>query len=256
MILYYSMSGNTEYVAKVAAEIIGEEAIDATCKIRIGERVLSSQNPFIIFAPVYYMNVPAEFLNYLKKCEFVGSNEAAIVLTATYSAGNAKGELCKILRSKGLKVGLTNVFYPPTSKILGLTYPNEERAKLLTERARKEVEHYATLFSKTLPIASVGSSLLGIIGTELGKFFQKNRSDKKFYVTDECDGCKICARICPRSNIVIENGKPTFGGNCNHCSGCINRCPKNAIQYGEKTLSRQRRKLVFTPDGSKEPFEE
>ena len=240
MILYYSLSGNTEYVAKIVAKTLNEDAIDLKEKMKNGENCFNSSTPFLIFSPVLYMNVPKELIEYLKDCYFNGSDQAVIVLTASYSAGNARGELIKILKGKGLKVVLTNVFYPPTSKILGLTYPkNSEKLK---ERATQEVEHYAVLFKNQQPIATVGPSLIGLIGTEIGKLLQKNRPDKKFNVDGKCDGCGECALKCPRGNIRIVDGKPVFSGNCNHCSACINACPTEALNYEKITIGRERRK--------------
>ena len=178
MILYYSLSGNTEYLAKKVANVLEEDAIDLREKMLNGENSFNSSTPFLIFSPVYYMNAPKELLDYLKGCYFSGSNQAALVLSASYSAGNARGDIIKILKEKGIKVVLTNVFYPPTSKILGLTYPkNSEKIK---ERATNEVEHYATLFKNEQPIVTVGPSLIGLIGTAIGKSLQKKRPDKKF----------------------------------------------------------------------------
>ena len=40
---------------------------------------------------------------------------------------------------------------------------------------------------------------------------------------------------CPLNNITMVEGKT-----CIHCSACINRCPKLAIEYGKKTIGKNR----------------
>jgi len=246
MILYYSNSGNTAFVAKTIAEVLGEDPKDIRENIKAGVKHVYSETPFIICAPVYRMNLPSELEDYINDLHFVGTRDVALVLTASFSAGNAKGRLVKSLRAKGLKVGLVNVFYPPTSNILGLTYPKQESAQKTFERMRAEVVHYAELFKKVQPIVGVGSSLFGVFGTLIGRALPKC-DDKKFFATDECISCGKCADTCHLNNIEIKDGKPCFLGNCDHCSACVNVCPKDALQYGKRTLGRERRRLEFVP---------
>ena len=44
----------------------------------------------------------------------------------------------------------------------------------------------------------------------------------------------------PLNNINMVDGKPVWGNTCIHCSACINRCPKLAIEYGKKTIGKNR----------------
>ena len=53
---------------------------------------------------------------------------------------------------------------------------------------------------------------------------------------DVCIGCGLCAKNCPEQAIRIQAGKPVWvKEKCAACLGCLHRCPKFAIQYGEKT---------------------
>jgi ferredoxin len=60
-------------------------------------------------------------------------------------------------------------------------------------------------------------------------------SDRSFLVDDKCNGCKICANICPATNILIINDKPNWQNHCESCLACINWCPKKAISGGIMT---------------------
>ncbi len=65
--------------------------------------------------------------------------------------------------------------------------------------------------------------------------------DKHFWVDGKCNNCGTCEKICGVGNIQINSeGKHIWGGNCQSCYGCIQWCPKSAIQYKEdsKTLAR------------------
>ena len=55
------------------------------------------------------------------------------------------------------------------------------------------------------------------------------KAHNTFVQTDDCIGCGICARICPRSNITLDNGRLTWGGNCEGCFACVQWCRRRAI---------------------------
>ncbi len=62
--------------------------------------------------------------------------------------------------------------------------------------------------------------------------------DSEFTVSEECNGCKICASVCPVDNIIMEMEKPAFQGNCQRCMGCIQHCPKSAFQIEKKAMNK------------------
>jgi ferredoxin/flavodoxin len=56
-------------------------------------------------------------------------------------------------------------------------------------------------------------------------------TDKSIGVDEKCNGCGICARVCPVGNIIIKNEKPEFQHRCEMCFACDEWCPTDSIHH-------------------------
>ena len=58
---------------------------------------------------------------------------------------------------------------------------------------------------------------------------------------EKCDGCGLCAKVCPDGIIGIRDGRPVWNSDsCTLCLACLHRCPKAAIDLGESTVGKRR----------------
>ena len=71
------------------------------------------------------------------------------------------------------------------------------------------------------------------------KTFQKTGQD--YAVNDNCNSCRICERVCPRKNISLVDGRPSWLDDCEMCFACLQWCPQKAIQYRGVTPSDGKR---------------
>jgi ferredoxin len=71
-------------------------------------------------------------------------------------------------------------------------------------------------------------------------FQQVRKMDKKFWTDEKCNNCGICSKVCPAANIKMIKGKPARLHRCEQCLACLQWCPEEAIQYGEKTARYER----------------
>jgi MinD superfamily P-loop ATPase len=64
--------------------------------------------------------------------------------------------------------------------------------------------------------------------------------DKNYRIDENCNGCGLCVKACQVENIVMENNKPVWQHHCEACYACLQWCPKESIQLGQKTVGRRR----------------
>lgn len=94
---------------------------------------------------------------------------------------------------------------------------------------------------KSMPLeqgSPVANFVLGLIYKLSVKGFPT--MDKSFWVTERCNNCGQCVRLCPRANISFAGDRLKWHGNCEMCLSCIQWCPREAIQYKKKTIDRKR----------------
>jgi ferredoxin len=71
--------------------------------------------------------------------------------------------------------------------------------------------------------------------------YKNGRKTKKFTVNENCIGCGLCEKICPRQIIKLNKGKPVWEKKqCEICFACLHRCPESAINYGKNTTKNGR----------------
>ena len=249
MVLFFSATGNTEFIARQLALKLGDDCLNLLDRVKRGDHSpLHSEKPFIICAPVYVCEMPRFLAKYLKQQTFTGSREVYFIFTSGGYAG-ISGQLAKaMVRKKKMKYLGHAEFKMPRNYVANDHYPmlpaEQVQERILNscrhleevvadiQAGRKLKARHIWLFETiiTLPFNPVWSRL-------------KYKTDD-FYVTEGCVGCGRCERLCPLNNISLKERKPVWGQECTHCMACIANCPTEAIEYG--TISQTKEKYRFS----------
>lgn len=243
MIVYFSGTGNSRHCARILAELLEDELLDAFGYIRHGIAAeLITGKPWVFVCPTYAWRIPRIFEGFIRSGSFEGSGEAYFLLTCGSDAGNAGEYLAELCREKGLTYRGILPVVMPENYIALFSAPDEAEAERIVAAAEPVLKKAAgdiaagRAFAE-LQITALDRRKSGVVNRGFYRMYVKADA---FYATDGCTGCGACAELCPLGNIELKEGRPVWGDSCTHCMACICRCPAEAIEYGKKSRGKRR----------------
>ncbi len=244
MVLYFSATGNTEFIAKEIAKRTNDQCLNLLDPIKTNDfSPLRSGEPFVICAPLYVCEIPRFMAKYLKKQEFKGSRDVFFILTSGGYCGPSGVLLKKIFKKKKMTCHGHAEFKMPRNYVVSDAYPMLEKDKV-EERILSSYKELDAVASDILAGKYLAARKVNIFETLLTVPFNPvwckfKLKAKEFYAEDACAGCGKCAKLCPLNNIQIVDKKPVWSKKCTHCMACISNCPIDAIQYGNITQNKE-----------------
>ena len=235
MILYFSGTGNSAYVARRIGAAVGDETVDLFERLRDGDvSELTSDRPFVVVCPTYAWRIPRMVQRWLEHTPLTGNDAVYFVMTCGDSIGNAPAYLKKLCQAKRMTYMGCSEIVMPENYIAMFTTPDGEEAARIIAAAEPKIDQAAEAIAAGKPLPQRTASLVGRLcsGIVNDVFYPVFVSAKKFRVAEDCVGCGRCAVVCPMKNVVIKDGRPVWGDSCTHCMACICRCPQEAIEYG------------------------
>lgn len=243
MILYFSGTGNSCYVAEQIAKITSDEVVSINNKLKNNDTSDILVNDRLIFVvPTYAWRIPRVVREWILKTNFKGSKNTWFVMTCGGEIGNAEKYNKQLCNKKGFTyMGSTGVVMPE-NYIAMFDSPNDKEIETIFFRADKKIKRLADMLLNNKPFPAPRNNLQDKVmsGPVNMLFYPMFVKAKDFYADDKCTICGKCVKVCPLNNIEIKNGKPVWNKNCTHCMACVSYCPTNAIEYGKKTVGKQR----------------
>ena len=244
MVLFFSATGNTEFIARQLALKLGDGCLNLLDRVKRGDHSpIHSEKPFIICAPVYVCEMPRFMSAYLKKLSFTGSQDVYFIFTSGGYCG-ISGVLAKSIFKKKKMVWHGHAeFKMPRNYVANDSYPMlsaEETADRILASYRQIDPVVAAIRAGGRLTARHVFLFESVITIPFNPVWCKYKlTAKDFYVKDSCIGCKKCEKLCPLNNIAIVDKKPVWSNQCTHCMACISNCPVKAIEYGNITQNKE-----------------
>ena len=243
MILFYSGTGNSRYVAKRIAVALDDELLSMNDRIKAGDTSpVEANERLIIVTPTYAWRIPRIVRDWLVKTDFPGTKQVWFVMTCGSEIGNAEKYNLALCREKQLTYMGTAQIIMPENYIAMFNAPHADEARQIVARAEPNIDRALSAIAANQAFPLPRNNLYDrfMSGPVNPIFYSFCVKAKAFTASDACIGCGKCAALCPTNNINIQNGKPVWGGDCTHCMACICYCPAEAVEYGKKSLGKPR----------------
>lgn len=244
LILYFSATGNTEFIAKTLAEKLHDECLNLLTRIQTNDLTpIHSETPFIICSPVFVCEIPLFLRDYLKKLPLQGNRDVYCIFNSGGYAGMSSVSAKVLFQRKGMNYKGTSELVMPRNYVATDMYPELDDDEII-HRIRLSLEkctYIADSIRRGEKLKSRHVYLLEdlIILPFTPLWVRFNQPSRDFYAKDNCIRCGLCVKLCPINNITLED-QVTWHHPCTHCMACIGNCPVEAIEYGTITPSKKK----------------
>ena len=255
MILYFTGTGNSRYIAQRIAEALGDELFSMNDRIKAGDTLpATTDERLVIVTPTYAWRIPRIARDWLLKTDFPNAKQAWFVMTCGSEIGNAAQYIRALGHEKQLTYMGTAQIVMPENYIAMFSAPQQEEAQTIVSKAEPSIlnaiEHIEKGQEFSMPRNNLYDRFMsGPINPIFYKFFVKADA---FYAKKSCIGCGKCAKNCPVNNIELKNNLPVWGNKCTHCMAGICYCPAEAIEYGKKSVGKPRYHFEELQNGGNE----
>jgi ferredoxin len=240
---YFSGTGNSFYVAKMIANHFLRNTVTSIAELQNENELVVDDEKIVIISPVYFYGIPHIVENFLEHLKLTNVKYLSFIFTAEFPNGIAISTIKEICQRKNVTVNSCFYLQMPTNYVIKSNMLISDKIETVLNKADKKLKNIIDIIESNKSYLEKDSKIYSIIVNAKRAYSQWNQIfpefDSRFAASDNCNGCKLCEKHCPVGNIVVGK-KPTWNKRCEACLKCINICPKQAIQYDNKTEGRMR----------------
>lgn len=236
IIFCFSGTGNSLSVAREVAEKLGNTQVMMMTDVDIKGLDLVNKRVGLVF-PAYYSSLPPVVERFIAKLSMETVSYTFAIITAGAMFGKSLEHLALLISNQGGRLDAGYQVRMPGNYIaMYSAWPQWLQKRMLKKaviKTRNISDEIKVKTVKNYNVQSVNSKKSLDV-----KMHEYNSFAKDYLVNDKCTTCGQCAKLCPMENILMVNGKPQFGKQCERCMACIQWCPVKAIEYKDVTRNR------------------
>ena len=243
MILYFTGTGNSRWVAQQLAEATNDTIINSADCLKqevLPEDLINEEKVGIVF-PVHAWYVPRVIIGFLSNLQFPHCQYRYAICTCGDDMGKGMNRLAKHFPlDAAWSVAMPNTYIPM------FNLDDDELCRKKIENARQMIVSVAAAVLEQKKVWKVNEGGAAWLKTYIINplFVRFTINHKGFHVDEGCISCGICDKVCPVENIRQVDGHPMWGNQCIHCMACVHACPQQVIQYRKTTQKKGRYRLA------------
>ncbi len=245
MVLYFSGTGNSKYIAERIAGALSDEVLSVNDRIKAGDSsAVNTGRDVIVSMPTYAWRIPRVASDWLEKTELIGAERIWFVMNCGSEIGGAAKYNRQLAEQKGLEYMGTVQIIMPENYIAMFGVPEDDEARTIVSKAEPDIDQAIACIKQGQSFPAPRGSLYDKFMSSAANpiFYKLFVKADAFQAGDDCTGCGKCVAKCPLNNIKIKSevNKPEWGKSCTHCMACICYCPAEAIEYAKKSHGKSR----------------
>ncbi|MBP2132452.1 formate hydrogenlyase subunit 6/NADH:ubiquinone oxidoreductase subunit I [Methanomicrobium sp. W14] len=244
VLYYFTGTGNSLWAARELSKNMDDCEIISIANIMKNspESIKPDATRVGIVCPVYAGGFPEIVAGFAEKLDLSDSRYTFLLATFAGAGESIFAQYSKILKKKSKKLDGGFYVVMPNNYVCLFDVLPEDKETGTIEAAKSKIESVASAVLLEKKEIQKGHYITNFFNHKFYKRMIKNlhSMDSSFFADERCNGCRTCEAVCPVGNITVENGNPVWHHNCQYCYGCINFCPREAIQAGKGTQKKGR----------------
>ena len=236
IILYFSGTGNSKYVAEVFSKEMNIQCF--SIEENIDFEVLINANDTIAFCyPIYASRVPRIMRDFIAQHKINLKDKKLIIFcTQALFSGDGARALYALFPKSHIEVIYAEHFFMPNNinNLLILPLASSAKNKKLISKTENKIISVCEEIKKGI-VKKRGFNIISrALGMPQALFLpvMEKQVNKSVIVRESCNNCQICVSVCPMNNLMFSDNQITHNSNCTACYRCVNKCPQKAITVG------------------------
>lgn len=242
VIYYFSGTGNSLYAAKKLHECIVHSELRSIARSCAEKHFTDDAGRIVFVFPLYYLSFPKIVMDFISRYRVKKGADVVCVATRGFPPmGGVIRHFRNIMKKKGSVVRHGFYLDMPSNDVILFGLQEKEKQLEILRTVDGQINGILKAISgKKKYLEKEPYGLLRYVRHKSAYLSKLPRISRNFSAQETCAGCGICEKVCPMGNVKIVDKKPKWGNGCQLCEACINYCPSRAIQFGRRSMNRDR----------------